>query len=356
MADRESGKGRRSGHKIGYFLNILFLCAITLVSLVAALILFFRLQAVEEKEQQGSYYTDSELENLEYSARQSERSSLLLEIQSSFESGNSTLAMLRGLFPNDLVVMSGGRYYFYPVQSELKMNGFEDTDFATGEDGFMEYVGDDDSVSVTHGIDVSSDDGYIDWQKVSEDQIAFAMLRIGRRDEDEELVEDEYFESNLSGALSFALHAGCYIDLDADSEEEAVEEAQFVLGKLEDMGVSQSDLGAPIAVRVEVPDDSSDLSSQTKEEWTQSVVSFCEAIEEDGYTPMIYGNVAAFHMLLNLSELEDYEKWIADTSEYLYFPYEFSCWQYSASGTVDGISGNVSLDLHISRTTSTGDS
>lgn len=346
MADREQKKRKRRGN--GYFLNILFLCAVTILSLTVTVILFLRLQAVEQKEQEGTYYTDSELQKVENSAKQSERSSLLLEIQSSFESGNSTLAMLRSLFSNDLVVMNGGRYYFYPVQNDLEMNGFQDSDFQTGEDGLMEYVGSDSSVSVSQGIDVSAQNGEINWKRVSEDQIAFAILRAGVRNDDGELETDDRFIENLSGAMEAGLHAGCYIDLDADSQDEAKQEAQFIVDLLQDAGVTQSDMGAPVAVRLEVPDDSSNLSSQTREEWTESVIAFCETVKDSDYKPIIYGNLAAFNMLLNLEELEDYEKWFADTSEYLYFPYAFSCWQYSTGGTVDGISGNVALDLHVS--------
>lgn len=352
MADIEQNKNKKKKRGKGYFLNILFLCAVTLLSLTVSVILFLRLQAVEQKAQEGTYYTDSELQKVENSAKQSERSSLLLEIQSSFESGNSTLAMLRGLFSDDLVVMNGGRYYFYPVMNDLDMNGFEESDFETGEDGFMEYVGSDDTVSVAHGIDVSSENGQISWQKVSEDQVAFALLRTGYRNGDGDLETDRNFEDNLAGALEAGLHVGCYIDLDASNEDEAGQEAQFIVDKLKDAGVEQSDMGAPIAVRVEIPDDSSNLSSQTKEEWTESVISFCETVKDGGYTPMINGNVAAFNMLLNLRDLEDYEKWITDTSEYLYFPYTFSCWQYKTDGSVDGISGDVALDLYVSGTES----
>ena len=53
-------------------------------------------------------------------------------------------------------------------------------------------------------------------------------------------------------------------------------------------------------------------------------------------------------MLLNMAELEEYDKWIADYGDYLYFPYKFKCWQYSLKGTVNGIEGDVALDLSVS--------
>jgi GH25 family lysozyme M1 (1,4-beta-N-acetylmuramidase) len=49
-----------------------------------------------------------------------------------------------------------------------------------------------------------------------------------------------------------------------------------------------------------------------------------------------------------MNELEKFDKWIADYGDYLYFPYNFRCWQYSLKGTVNGIEGDVALDLSVS--------
>ena len=134
------------------------------------------------------------------------------------------------------------------------------------------------------------------------------------------------------------------VDLDADSAEAAEEIADFVLSHLT---LSQQEMGAPVAVRVQIPDHSSSLSGQTREEWTQSVRAFCARIKKAGYDPVTYANTAAFNMLLNMNELEEYDKWIADYGDYLYFPYKFKCWQYSLKGTVNGIEGDVALDLSV---------
>ena len=310
------------------------------------MILFVRLERLRsEKQVEGSIYTDSQIEKIRYGAAQAERNRLLLEIQSSFESGNSTISMLRNLFPGDLVVMWEGRYYFYPVDRNLQTNPFSETDFAQGEKGGMEYIGEDAGVSVNRGVDVSALNGEINWAKVAEEQIAFAMIRAAVRNADGELVQDERFQENMSGAKSVGLRIGCYVDLDADSEKAAEEIADFVLSNL---SMSQQEMGAPVAVRVQIPDHTSSLNGQTREEWTQGVRAFCAKIKKAGYEPVIYANTAAFHMLLNMAELEEYDKWIADYGDYLYFPYKFKCWQYSLKGTVNGIEGDVALDLSVS--------
>lgn len=345
MENREPEKSNPNHRKVFYFLNILLLCVITVSSLTMAVILFVRLERLRsEKQMEGTLYTDSQIEKIRYGAAQSERNRILLEIQSSFESGNSTISMLRDLFPGDLVVMWEGRYYFYPVDRNLQMNPFSEVDFALGEKGGMDYIGEDEGVTVNRGIDVSSLNGEIDWTKVAEEQIAFAMVRAAVRNTDGALAQDERFQENMNGAKSVGIRSGCYVDLDAVSEEEAEEIADFVLSNL---SMTQQEMGAPVAVRVQIPDHSSSLSGQTREEWTQGVRAFCAKIKKAGYDPVVYANTAAFNMLLNMAELEEYDKWIADYGDYLYFPYKFKCWQYSLKGTVNGIEGDVALDLSV---------
>ena len=310
MGSGESEKHNSNHKRTFYFLNILFLCVITAASLAMAVICFIRLERLRnEKTVEGTVYTDAQIEKIRYTSGMTVKNNLLLQIQSSFESGNSTISMLRDLFPDDLVVMWEGRYYFYPVNRNLKKNVFSDTDFDLSENGFMEYLGDNGSVSVSRGIDVSSLNGEIDWQKVAED--------------------------------------GCYVNLDVDSKAAAEEMAGFILDHL---GVNKDETGTPIAVRVQIPDHTSSLSQQTREEWTESVNAFCAKIKKAGYEPLIYANTAAFNMLLNMDELEKYDKWLVDYGDYLYFPYEFSYWQYSIKGTVAGIEGDVPLDLHVTVT------
>ena len=345
MGNNESEKPNPNRGKMFYYLNMIFLCAVTVISLTMTVILFIRLERMRSREdQEGTLYTEAQIEKMKYAARESERNRVLLDIQSSFESGKSTISMLRDLFPGDLVVMWEGRYYFYPVDRNLQMNGFASTDFAVGDNGAMEYTGEDSRVSVSRGIDVSSLNGDIDWQKVSEDRIAFAMLRIAYEDSEGNLVVDEKFQENLSGAKSSGIRTGCYVDLGEVGEENASETAAFVL---EHLGLSQKEMGAPVAVRVQSQDQTGARRDHTREEWTQSVRTFCRAIKKGGYDPVIYANTASFNMLLKMNELEDFSKWIADYGDYLYFPYKFSCWQYSVKGTVNGIEGDVALDLSV---------
>ena len=70
-----------------------------------------------------------------------------------------------------------------------------------------------------------------------------------------------------------------------------------------------------------------------------------ELVKEAGYHPMIYFNIETALLMLDLKELEPYEKWFATYNHDFYYPYAYSVWQYSDKGRVDGIDGDVDLDL-----------
>ncbi len=350
---RDADKTNSNKLRTLYHVNILILCGITLAALGVAIFLFIRLQTVttaltDQTATQSDEGEDSNIDDAvaraERNARSDERRQILLEIQSSYESGNSTTTTLRNLFPEDIIVSNGGRYYFYPVQTEISPNRIDSSDLEIDSNGLVNYIGVDDSVTLHQGMDVSSVNGTIDWEKVAEEPYTFVMIRAGYKNAEGEITEDTEFDRNFDGAISNGLEVGCYIDLEVDDEAEAAADAAFILNQLTATG---GQMGMPIAIRLEVPEESSEYNSRTMEEWTECVKAFCEQIENAGYTPMIYGNIAAFQLLLNLKEVEKYERWVADYSGELYFPYEYAMWQHSITGEVSGIGGNVALNVYV---------
>ncbi len=83
----------------------------------------------------------------------------------------------------------------------------------------------------------------------------------------------------------------------------------------------------------------------TKEERTEYCIAFCEMIKQAGYTPMIYGNLKTFMLMLDMEKLEDYDKWFAYYDTELYFPYNVRVWQYTDTGVVDGIDTDVDINI-----------
>ena len=364
-SDKKSGKINAPRRHRLYLLNILGMCAVTLISLAAAW--YFLLQrtqlqteltlAQEELEtlsaQAQSLYTADEMEEAREEARQegeeNGRSQILMQIQSDMQSGTSTASMLRNLFSDDIVVVSGGKYYFYPLLETVGHNSFSSDDFTLTEDGRLSYSGTDE-IRVINGIDVSGDSGDIDWEAVSEDDISFVMVEAGERlaaDSDAasagDLWDDETLSGNIEAASAAGLTVGVYWTLGAASAEEAGEEAEHLVDLLAD---NKSDITGYVAVRLSVPSETDRTAGQGRADWTEYVTIFCSTLEEAGYTPLIYGNLASFVMSLDLEDLETYgwARWVSNSGASLYFPYTFDMWQYSTEGTVQGISTEVSLN------------
>ena len=152
---------------------------------------------------------------------------------------------------------------------------------------------------------------------------------------------DEFYDANMKGANSAGVSAGVYFFTQAITVEEAKEEADFVIEHL-----AGYDVPYPVVFDVERISGGKGRADQiTKEERTDITITFCEAIKAAGYTPMIYGNVVCFTRLLDMTKLNDYDKWYAFYDDYMYMPYDVGCWQYTEKGKVDGIPNNVDLNI-----------
>ena len=79
---------------------------------------------------------------------------------------------------------------------------------------------------------------------------------------------------------------------------------------------------------------------------TDCVKAFCDTVKNAGYTPMVYFNKNQSMDMLYLRELTDYDFWLAQYDTVLNYPYKIDMWQYSETGSVPGIEGNVDIDLY----------
>lgn len=349
---------KKKQQRISLITNIIF-CLITLAALTGCIILLLNnytlknqseeamAQLRDFEEQSESYiYTqadlDSYLEEARTEASEAQKEELLDELKSKMSGGGTATAMLRDFFPEDVVVYSDGEYHFFPIEEKLKKHTYVYNNFKELENGQVEYVDDNNTVLSKKGIDVSKYQGEIDWKKVAADGVEYAFIRTGVRGSTEgRLMKDEDFSDNIEGALENGIEAGVYFFTQALTEEEAIEEAEFVL----DM-IKSYDVTYPVVIDVEeITSSNARTADLTKEEYTRNCIAFCETIKDAGYTPMIYGNLKTFMIMLDMEQLEDYKKWFAFYSIPVYFPYEFDVWQYSSKGSVSGIKGDVDLNV-----------
>ena len=214
--------------------------------------------------------------------------------------------------------------------------------FAPDENGWMTYR--DGNITAVQGIDVSSHQGEIDWQAVADSGIRFAIIRAAFRGYGQEgrLVEDSRFTENISGALAAGLDVGVYCFSQAVTVEEAQEELALTLDL-----IAPYEITYPVVYDWErMPADRDARTHEvTGETLTAMAAAFCRGAEEAGYTPAVYANQNLAYLTLDLSQLKAWPFWLAQYSSAPTFYYRCDLWQYSHTGTVLGIQGNVDLNL-----------
>ena len=198
------------------------------------------------------------------------------------------------------------------------------------------------------GIDVSEHQGTIDWKKVKAAGIDYAMIRAGFGWEEIDDQTDASLVQNVTGAKQAGLPFGLYHYSYADTVEEAKKEAEFLLDILEANNIAPSDLSYPIAFDIEEPDR---LNVSQRRVNTDMVNAFCEIIRDAGYLPMVYASKTVIQDYLYYDEISANNIWMAawtstpNDTEIFDNCFPVDMWQYSESGTVDGINGRVDLNI-----------
>ena len=303
-------------------------------------------QTEESTQEVVKTYTQEEVDALIAEAKQQaedeEENKILSGIRDGLTSGTTMVETLRPYYPNELVVVSNGTFNFVPIRDDLQKNDYVLENLNILEDGEVQYMQDGQVVS-HKGIDVSKHQGNIDWTKVAADGVEFAFIRVGLRGYGTEgkLVEDEYFEQNVKGALQAGIKVGVYFYSQAITDEELLEEANLVLEKVKPYNIE-----LPIVFDVEkVSGGKGRANELSVEERTRLTALFCQTIQDAGYKPMIYHNMEMGTLMLDLGQLEQYDKWFAYYNDDLYYPYAYKVWQYSEKGAVDGINEEVDLNI-----------
>lgn len=357
MEAAKNVKGKKGGTVITFIAVVMFLLSFTLLGVVLLYSAHDTIETQNEKNRSPEeiVYTQAQLDARIYDAVEKAKTETASETEAAVRSElrdelyNTSLEsygivnLLRTTF-SDYVVFSesGGKFSYYPIDFSLKPLQVKNEGLYKDEiTGLITYAEDGSTVTSKMGIDVSSFQKEIDWKKVKEAGVDFAIIRCAFRGYGSgKIVDDPYFYKNIEGALANDIEVGVYFFTEAINIEEAVEEAEYTLDMIKDYNVT-----CPVVIDIEAVSDEARTDEMTGAERTDCVIAFCDRIAQEGYTPMIYANTRYFIKTLEISRLEAYEKWFALYDDTLYFPYEISLWQYSASGTIDGIKGAVDLDI-----------
>ena len=231
------------------------------------------------------------------------------------------------------------------LQEGVPTSYLKPANFTKTEDGRFEYVSEN-GAEVLTGIDVSEHQLYPDWDKVAADGIDFAMIRLGYRGSSEGMLyKDPIFRYNLIKATNAGLKVGVYFFSQATCRAEAVAEAYYVVAVLEEF---KDKITMPVVFDwEETGSDTSRTKGLSGEIVSDCAMYFTDIIREAGYEPCVYFNRHMGYYLYNLGQLPDVTFWFAGEGDYSDFYYEHSLWQYTFTGQVDGISGDVDINLYV---------
>lgn len=223
----------------------------------------------------------------------------------------------------------------------VPVNNLDNSNFTS--DNTFKYYNEKGNSASSEGIDISSYSGDIDWKKVKASGVDFAMIRIGGRGygDDGALYADDRAVEYINGAKEAGVKVGGYFFSQAISTQEAVEEADYVKTILGDIK-----LDYPVAYDWEIiKDDNARTDSVSATQTTECARAFCDKVKEYGYTPMIYSPSKELYFKYDLSRLADIDIWYCEYADVPTFYYQFSMWQYSTTATIDGIDGQVDLNI-----------
>lgn len=189
-------------------------------------------------------------------------------------------------------------------------------------------------------IDVSKWQGEINWKKVKENGINFAMIRLGTQigiGKGSKI--DSYFEKNIKEAKENDIKVGVYYFSYARDEKEAFEQALWVVDALKDY-----ELDLPIAFDWE-------CWSLFKEfninfyELNLLANTFLEKIKDENYKTILYSSK---NYLENVWDLK-HDIWLAHYTENTTYQGNKTMWQFTNVGELPGINGNVDVNFYYNK-------
>lgn len=223
-----------------------------------------------------------------------------------------------------------------PTEAPIPLNPYGPEDFAYDGEYLACMAG-----SAVLGVDVSAHQGEVDWVQVADAGMEFAMVRIGYRGYTSGgIYGDEYAHANLTGAKAAGLKVGVYFYSQAVSPTEAALEAAYCISFLKDY-----EIDLPVVFDWEYVDSDARTGSIDSQTLMACAKTFCDAIADAGYEPMVYFNPTLAESLLDLEALVEYPWWLAMYSDHMTWPYNLEMWQYTANGNVPGISGDADINL-----------
>lgn len=183
------------------------------------------------------------------------------------------------------------------------------------------------------GIDVSKWQTKIDWKKVKAAGIQYAMIRSSARN----TYIDEKLKVNVQGCIDNGISYGLYHVMYATTMDMAKAEARHFLNTIKGLKPTY-----PVVLDLEKWEENKNCSGQSL---TDMAIAFGDIIEKAGYYFMIYANKSWLESVLDYNRLKRFDVWLAQWADEPTWRGTFGLWQNSNCGKIDGITGNVDMDI-----------
>lgn len=284
--------------------------------------------------------------------------------------------MLRDIFSDSIVVVSGGKYYFYPLAEDVEKNPLTSGTLSQS-DGMVVYSGENPSASISRGILLSDNNGRIDWDRLADSGIEEITVRVGILRETR-FIRDQQFERNCEKAVAKGKRISLCLEVTEPPEKEAVSAAFDAVREITDRygvrelsGVEEqrqavraeqgaesgtgssesvsSESTAPegavdptLILRIQNQEELSDDGAD-KDAWTKNIKILCKMTQEEGLHPVIGASLYTSAAQIDPSSLSEYDRWLIDHEETSSSPYSFMFWEYNAEGDMEGVPGKSIL-------------
>ena len=199
----------------------------------------------------------------------------------------------------------------------------------------------DDPKAICKGIDVSYHNGTIDWKKVKQSEVEYAIIRCGYGIDDKKQ-DDKKWEENVKGCVDNNIPYGVYLYSYADTVEKASSEADHAIRLLQGKKFKY-----PVYYDLE-EDKLRDELKLSKKTIADIAQTFCDKLTAKGYTVGIYANKDWFTNYLTDSRFNNWTKWVAQYNTACNYQGKYDMWQCSCTGKISGISTNVDLNYSYS--------
>ncbi len=194
------------------------------------------------------------------------------------------------------------------------------------------------------GVDLSKQNGDVNFASMKAAGVDYVMIRLGGRGYSTgQITLDENFKKNMDGAVEAGLDIGVYFYSQAISQEEVVQEVEFIV---QNLAPYKAQVKYPVAMDMEfVANDEARIDGLSKEDKTELTSSFLEGLKGAGYVPMIYGDKEWLIKEIDLTRLQGYDVWLAQEEDLPDYPYQYTMWQYATDGVVNGVTGDANLNI-----------